>query len=272
MFRTIDVGSAQVTLLNIVEVERTNDQVAEAFSTSEKEIARLRGREPLLWSFSLSLFAIGGTHVLVDTGFTFADTGEVAPTRDLMGEVGVAPAQIDQVLITHCHGDHVGGLCDGEAAAFPAAELVIGRKEYDHWTNRSDPDGTRVAECLSAYEGRIRLVDDGDLVAEGGDARLFAVDAAGHTPGQIVVFLDTESERFAGLADIVHAPFQLGDTSRSPRFDGDPERAVATRRELLSRVAREKRLVHFCHFAFPGLGYVSVAGDGFAWRPVPRER
>lgn len=267
------VGSCDVTVLEVLTARRSAAQVAGLFDgVQEEEVESLTGGE-VLWSFNLLLLSFDGVTVLVDTGFSFSPGGNGAPTSSLLAEAGVEPGDIGLVVVTHAHGDHIGGLLVDGARAFPEAELVISRPEHAFWTGREaeelGDDRVRAArEALDAYRGRTRIIEPGAPIWETGSTVVRSIDAAGHTPGHMGLEVVSGGARLWALVDTLHTEAQLSRPEWSPRFDVDPDAARVTRRRLLERVSADGIPVHFFHLAFPGFGRVRPADGRFAWEPT----
>lgn len=216
----------------------------------------------------------GGHHVLVDTG-----AGDLAPStgnlaRNLQAE-GIRPGDIDTVILTHGHPDHIGGNTDSEGkAAFPNARYVMWKQEWDFWNSGPSLTELQVDEhvrqlllrCaqrnLPAIQGQLDLVDREAEIVPG----VRAVAAPGHTPGHMAVAVSSGGESLLYSADTAIHPIHLKHPGWSAAVDCSAEQAVTTRHQLLDRAAREKSLVLAFHFPFPGLGHVIQKGKAWQWQ------
>jgi len=224
-----------------------------------------------------SLMINTGQHrALVDTGAGGMEptTGKLIP--NLRAE-GIAPEDIDTVILTHGHLDHIGGNTDFEGKpAFPNARYVMWKDEWDFWTSEPSLAELDVPEHLKQLlltfarnnlppiEDQLDLVDHETEIIPG----IRAVAAPGHTPGHMAVAIASDSEQLLYISDTVLHPIHLEQPDWYAVFDFAPEQTVTTRRRLLDQAATEKALVHAFHFPFPGLGYVIQKGEGWQWQPI----
>ena len=228
-------------------------------------------------TISVSSVAIqtGGKLVLLDTGL-----GDNAPpTAGLwmanFRAAGLDPAQVDTVLVSHFHGDHIGGLRTRDGAAvFPRAEVKVPAREWDYWM-----DDTRAAaapEALKPNFANARRIfgpmakdvtrfEWGQEIAPG----ISAVAAPGHTPGHTVFALTAGGGRFLMMSDTSNAPHLfVRNPDWAAVFDMDPDLARTTRHRLLDMAAGEKMQVSFYHAPFPATGFIARDGER-RYRMVP---
>jgi glyoxylase-like metal-dependent hydrolase (beta-lactamase superfamily II) len=173
-----------------------------------------------------------GRNILVDTGYGRA-------LFDHMKKLGVAPEQVDAVLLTHMHGDHIGGLQKDGTALFPKAKVYVAKRELDYWTKTNVNQGAVAA--MAAYNSRVETFEPGAL--NGKLAELLPgitpIAAYGHTPGHTVFLLENGGAKFMIWGDIMHVELvQFPSPGTSVRYDSDPQAAAASRRSVLDYAAK----------------------------------
>ena len=190
-----------------------------------------------------------------------------------MEAAGIMPDRVTHVVTTHLHGDHIGWstrLEDGFwVPTFPNARHLMPRRDFDYFAGLSDA-GTALEPsfCDSVVPlleaGLVDFIDGPGHVAD----CLEAVEAAGHTPGQMNYWLRSNGEAGIFCADVFHHPVQILHPELNTAFCVLPDQARATRRRVLDQVSAEGALVMPCHFPPPHCGYVHRRGDDFVYRPV----
>ncbi|MEL7174901.1 MAG: MBL fold metallo-hydrolase [Pseudomonadota bacterium] len=206
-----------------------------------------------------------GEQELLGPGF-----GGVTPG---LAAAGVAPEDIDLVVLTHAHPDHLGGLIRGDEAVFKNAELAVGEVEADFWTDEAmmaqAPDEAKglfqlAQTVLNAYGTSVTRIADGGDAAPG----LSMMLSPGHTPGHSIVRIDGGDRQLMMIADTLHSAdvhTALPDVGFG--FDSDPAQAAASRRRIFDMVSADKMLVAGSHIHFPGFG--RILQDGEAYRFIP---
>jgi len=261
--------------------------LSDGFFITEREMTRNLAREELAQAlaasfrdtviFSVNAFLIraGGRTALLDTG----SGNYLGPTLGhLIGNMktaGVAPADIDTVLLTHMHPDHSAGLTDMTTGArnFPNAELVVHENEPRHWYDDAKMAAASdlykhlhfqmTRERTQPYLDRMRTFVKGEVFPG-----VTAIPSHGHTPGHTAFLIESRNERLLVWGDTIHIPevqFARPEIAMVP--DTDPDAAVASRRRILDMAVSERLLVTGMHMHFPGFGHVARERDAFRFHP-----
>jgi glyoxylase-like metal-dependent hydrolase (beta-lactamase superfamily II) len=211
--------------------------------------------------------------MLVDTGYG-SERGALMRQLKMLD---IEPGGIDIVVSTHAHPDHIGGfMTSAGAPAFPGAQHVMLKREFEYWTNspalgelRVDDDKRaslrRVAEnALTAVHAQLDVVNTGAEILPG----IVARDAYGHSPGQMTLDIVSGDDTLVFAADVLILASNLPYPEAIAMTDHHPEDAVASRRRLLERAAAGQALVATSHLPFPGVGRVRSHGDAWQWDPL----
>lgn len=216
--------------------------------------------------------------ILVDAGAGEALAAEwgdpVGRTSAALTGAGVTPSEVVMVLITHAHADHVGGLTvehGGERVPrYPNARHVLSTTEWDHWIDGEHPPGFRSWLASLARLHLVPLRRAGMLELAVGEARpapgVRLIPTPGHTPGHVSIEIRTRTTELVALGDVVLHEWNFEHPDWTAVTESDRELAVRTRRDLLTRVARDGRLVHAFHLA--KLGRVESEGGRFRFVPL----
>lgn len=211
----------------------------------------------------------GGHTVLIDAGAGgFKQWGGRLKTNLL--RAGIRPGEIDAILLTHAHPDHVGGLMEASGeAVFPNAELVTHHREVAFWRDEGNlsraPERARgnflvARQAFDGYRNRLRTFEDGEVLPG-----ITAMPLPGHTAGHTGYRLDSGDKSLLVWGDIVHFPqIQIPRPDVSIAFDQDAHLAAETRARLLDRLAAEHLLIAGMHLGEPGFARIKRTGDTYA--------
>ena len=279
-FRRMKVGDAEVIALNdgIARRPLGEEFVRNAPLAEVRSLLASQGlpTDYIDIPFNAFLVVNGGRRVLMDTGF--ADNGGATTGRLLanLAAAGFKPEDIDTVLITHYHGDHIQGLRRKDGSlVYPNAKVMVPEPEHAFWmddaTMNARPEAQRggfmVARRVFAQMPADKLVRfaPGSEVAPG----IRSVAAHGHTPGHTLFELQSAGQSFVYVGDLTNVPALF---ARNPdwavTFDMDAEKARQVRREVFQRIVASNALVGGFHFPFPAFGRVKAAGNGYAFEPT----
>jgi glyoxylase-like metal-dependent hydrolase (beta-lactamase superfamily II) len=268
-------------------------------STSPSEIERLLNKSfvksPLHASVNAFLLrGVGDRLILVDAGTAELYGPSLNKLPAALASIGVKPEAITDILVTHIHTDHTGGLMQGRTRAFPNAKVHVEQKEVDFWMSAA----TRAAapERLKVYFAQAELkfkpyVESRQVVPFRGATDLFpgmvpggslkSQPSAGHTPGHSFYVLESAGQKMVFIGDIVHVPeVQFAKPIVTIAFDVDPDAARETRRQAFADAARHGYLVAAPHIGFPGVGHIAqgapkggtVADDDKLYRDIGEYR
>ena len=275
------VGDFEVTALSDGTVALPMDKVLTNTTPTAVEAALARDfmKTPVETSVNGYLVNTGAKLVLIDTGAA----GLFGPTLgNLLANLkaaGYQPEQVDEVYITHMHADHVGGLMNGAALAFPNATVRADRRDADYWLSQANLDKAAAAD-KGFFQGAMASLNP--YVAAGkfkpfdgakGDTELVtgvkAVATPGHTPGHSLYRIESQGQTLMLWGDLIHAAaLQFNEPSVTIVFDVDSKAAVVQRQQAFADAASTGYLVGASHLAFPGLGHLRAQGKAYAWVPL----
>lgn len=232
----------------VVEVVALQDNAqprlmaADLFAETAPEglIASLGLQDGVPASVCAFLVKVDDTQILFDAGNGNADS-QLLPA---LQSAGYTPADIDYVMITHMHGDHIGGMTRDGKAVFEQAKLYIPRVEYDGWIAMGEQRSAQMLAMVAAYEGRVEFFNYGDSLP----CEMEAMAAPGHTPGHTIYRVG--QNLIAG--DIMHGvALQLENPEVCARFDSDRDSAVASRKTTIQLAKDQNLRMYGMHFPAP---------------------
>jgi glyoxylase-like metal-dependent hydrolase (beta-lactamase superfamily II) len=218
---------------------------------------------------------MGDKLILFDTGMGTSKL--FGPTTGRMqkslAEAGINPGDVDAVVCTHAHIDHIGGIVDSDdKPLFPNAQIYISQADLEFWTDEGKLGSSlkdfivHARKNLLPVRDRIVFFKDGQEFLPG----VTAISAPGHTFGHHMFMIQSDGASFTYLGDLAHHPVLLLQRPLTEfAYDSDPKMAAATRVKMLDMLAANKTAVLSYHFPWPGYGHVVKAGDGFRYIPEP---
>lgn len=280
-FYRFPLGKAQVTIVSdgTLGLGKPSDTMK---GMTEAEISQaLRDNylptNSVVLEQNIAVVNLGNRLVMFDSGMGFSKAFGNTTGRLLrsLGEARIRPEQIDDIIITHAHIDHIGGLATARGRRlFPNATVHITKVDYDFWTDEAKlTDRTLGAfvkharDNLLPYRDRIKFVTDGQDVVPG----IRAMSAPGHTMGHTIYLIESDGKTIAFTGDITHHQILLTERPRTEfAYDSDPKQAVETRLRVFDMLSKDRIPMLAFHFPWPGHGYLGRTGpETFRFFPAP---
>ena len=272
------VGDVRVTALSDGSVPI--DLHALLRGTSQTEVDAMLARSfltnPVEVSINAFLLEFDGHKVLVDTGVgDLFGPGNGGRLPEALALAGVTPDQITDILLSHIHADHSGGLVRGGKIMFRKATVHVGKADLDFFLDKAN--AKRTGYDVHHFDQGIAMVKP---YVDAGKVRAFAVSGEilpgitaelhpGHTPGTAFYTLSSRGARLVFIGDTIHAAaVQFPRPDVTLTFDQDQPKARAVREQAFSAFASDRILVAAPHLAFPGVGHVARDGTGYGWIPI----
>lgn len=263
------VGEFSVTAISDGYLSASLDLLSHISSVDASKLQRDAGvNDPSSIHINCYLVRGRGRTILIDAGAGgFKQWG--GKLKANLAFAGVQPSDIDAILLTHAHPDHVGGLVDSSGeSAFPGAELVVHQHEVSFWeddgnlsraSERARGNFLFAREVFAKYRQRMRTFTDNEVFPG-----ICAMPLPGHTPGHSGYRIESEDRSLLVWGDIVHFPrIQIGRPEVTIAFDQDPMQSAETRSRLLDVVSSEKMLIAGMHLGEAGFGHVRRAGSTY---------
>ena len=280
-FYRMMLGDFEVTALNDGSFDLPVDKLLkQPAAKTDAALAMYFQKPPVETSVNAFLINTGAKLVLIDTGTGGLSGPTTGTLLANLRAAGYQPEQVDDVLITHMHGDHVGGLSHDGVAVFPNAQVHAGQGDADYWLNAATMDKADAAKrggfqaamnALAPYIAAHRFQPigvDGEIVP---GIRSWATP--GHTPGHTSYVVESRGRRLIVAGDLIHvAAVQFDDPTVTISFDSDAAGAAASRAKVFRQAAKDRALIAAAHLQFPGIGRLRANGKGWEFVPVNYQR
>jgi len=276
-FYRIMVGEFEVTPINDGTVDLPMDQLLHQKAeltrgTLEKNFMKA----PTETSDNAYLINTGSKLVLVDSGAGALFGPTLGKFVNNLKAAGYQPEQIDEIYITHMHGDHVGGLVKDGKRVFPNAVVRAGKADADYWLSQANMDkapkekkdffkGAMTAINPYVQAGKFKAIEGAGPLVPG----VSALPEPGHTPGHTTYVVESGGQKLVLIGDLIHvSAVQFDNPQVTIGFDSDEKSAYAARKKVFDDAAKNGYLVGGAHLQFPGLGHISAQGKAYRWIPV----
>jgi len=276
-FFRIMVGDFEVTPIS----DGTVDLPADTLLREKPEAVRSALEKnylkvPTETSDNAFLVNTGSKLVLVDTGAGVLFGPTLGKFVNNLKAAGYQPEQVDEIYITHMHGDHVGGLVSNGKRVFPNAVVRAGKADADYWLSKANMDKAP-ADKKGFFQGAMTslnpYVEAGKFKAIEADGELVpgvsALAEHGHTPGHTAYVVESRGQKLVLIGDLIHvAAVQFDNPGVTIAFDSDEKAAAASRKQVFDAAAKGGYLVGGAHLQFPGIGHLATQGKGYRFIPV----
>lgn len=270
------IGSFGVTVIS--DGLRIGEKPQETFGTNQTPqavadllTANFLPTDKFVNGFSPTLIDTGSEVILFDTGM--GEGGRAAGAGHLLEGIvaaGYTPDQVSIVVLTHMHGDHIGGLMEGGVPAFKNARYVANQTEFDFWKDEA-PVGT---PAEGGHQGVLKnvvpLAEKMTFIGDGGEVvpGITGVAAFGHSPGHMIFTVESDGKGLVLTADSAnHFVLSLQRPDWEVRFDMDKAKAAASRKKVFDMVATDRLPFVGYHMPFPSVGFIEKLEQGYRFVP-----
>lgn len=276
-FHRIMLGDFEVTAVSDGTVDLPMDKLLMGKPAKiEKAFSKAFLKSPVETSVTAYVINTGSKLVMVDAGAGALFGPTVGKLVANLKASGYQPEQIDEIYITHMHGDHVGGLAANGAVAFPNAIVRADKHDADFWLSEANMNKAP-EDKKGFFKGAMMSLNPyaalGHMKPFEGNTELVpgvkAMATYGHTPGHTSYVVESKGQKLVLVGDMIHVgAVQFDDPAVTIAFDSDSKAAAAQRKMVFDAAAKDGAMIGATHLQFPGLGHLRKAGKGYEWVPV----
>lgn len=274
----LTIGDAQITALSDGTVPQDLHTLLHGTTNDNTDALLKKGylSNPIELSLNAFLLRMDGRTVLVDTGAgQLYGPGYGGKLLASLSATGITPAQVTDILLTHLHDDHMGGLVQNGQIVFPNATVHVGKPDLDFFLDRANAAKTHydMKYFDEAFKTVKLYVDAGKVQTFQGTSEIMpgvtATVHPGHTPGSAFYTVQSGGQKIVFVGDIVHvAAVQFPQPGITIAYDVDQNSAAKTREQVFATLARDGTLIAVPHMPFPGIGHIRQVGRGYEWVPI----
>ncbi|WP_418655475.1 MBL fold metallo-hydrolase [Acinetobacter dispersus] len=231
----------------------------------------------IVTDFSAYLVQTPTQNILIDAGTAKCFGPSLGYVPENLKKAGVQPEQIDTILITHAHPDHLCGITLDGTMAYPNAKVYLAKEDVDYWTSTENE-----AKATDFFKPLFKMTRDalkpyqqaGQLIAFTKDSfkvpNVELITTYGHTEGHSSYLVDGQNgQKFLGLGDVVHyAAVQFPYPEASYKPDTNSQHAIAVRKNIFEQAYQNQWWIGAAHVAFPGIGHIGKNSKGYQWIPT----
>lgn len=277
-FYRYKVGDFEVTVLNEGIARNTTPQNM-AVNKTLPDVQKALGdaflpTDHVINQFNVVVVNTGKNLVLLDSGFGDNGAPTVGSLAANMAAAGIDPKNIDTLLVSHFHGDHISGIrAKAGSVNFPNAEIMVPAVEWKHWTDAGEESKSQppwkagfanVKRVFDPIAKDVKQFEYGKELVPG----ITAVDARGHSPGHAAFLVSSGNGKLLVTSDTVNHQILVRNPDWALWADMDPGMAATARKRILDMAAADKIQIAAYHLPFPSTGFISKRGDGYEFHPA----
>jgi glyoxylase-like metal-dependent hydrolase (beta-lactamase superfamily II) len=274
-FYRMMLGDFEVTVLNDGTIDLPMDKLLhQKADKTNKTLEQHFLKSPVETSVNAFLVNTGSKLVLIDAGAGSLFGPTLGNIQKSLKAAGYAPEQVDEIYITHMHGDHVGGLGTQDKPAFPNAVVRMDKRDADYFLSKANLEKASAEGkgnfagpigALSGYADKVKPFEGSTELVPG----VRSSSSYGHTPGHTTYVVESKGQKLVLIGDLMHnAAVQFREPGVTIEFDSDSKAALAQRKAAFAEAAKQGYWMGAAHLPFPALGHLRAEGKGYQFFPV----